>query len=357
MQWWRKPRREVQNGGKKLMLNLMEIPRPSSEIRGVGGASILKRRLREIPNDVLLLFIAFLVMCAFFAILRPQFLNFRNIINVLRTTAVVFILASGQTFAILSAGIDLSQGFIVGLVSVVTADIVIKHGVFWGIMAGLGAGTLAGLIMGLVVGKLRVQPFIATMGMIFIASGGALVYTGGIAIFGLDKPEYQSFFWFGGGYVGPIPVPVILAVIIFFLVYLLMYRTQFGRHVYAIGGNESAAVMSGVNAARVKILIYTFSGLMSTVGGIILTSRILSGQPHLGGFPLLMESIAAVVIGGTSLMGGEGGIFRTILGALFIGFLGNGLNLLGISTFVQQIVIGLIIILSVWISILRSRRT
>jgi ribose/xylose/arabinose/galactoside ABC-type transport system permease subunit len=339
------------------MLNLMEILRPSVEMKGGEGAYSLKKKYQEIPGDLLILFFAFLIMCAGFAILRPQFLNFRNIINVLRTTSVVFILASGQTFAILSAGIDLSQGAIVSLVSVVTADIVIQHGVFWGIMAGLGAGSLAGFIIGLFVGKARVQPFISTMGMIFIASGGALVYTGGIAIFGLDKPMYQSFFWFGGGYLGPIPVPVILAVIDLIIAYFLMYRTQFGRHVFAIGGNEKAAIMSGINAGRVKILIYTLSGFTATLGGIILTSRILSGQPHLGGFSLLMESIAAVVIGGTSLMGGEGGIFRTLIGALFIGFMGNGLNLLGVSTFIQQIVIGMIIILSVWASIMRSRRT
>ena len=326
-------------------------------MKGGEGAYSLKKKYQEIPGDLLILFFAFLIMCAGFAILRPQFLNFRNIINVLRTTSVVFILASGQTFAILSAGIDLSQGAIVSLVSVVTADIVIQHGVFWGIMAGLGAGSLAGFIIGLFVGKARVQPFISTMGMIFIASGGALVYTGGIAIFGLDKPMYQSFFWFGGGYLGPIPVPVILAVIDLIIAYFLMYRTQFGRHVFAIGGNEKAAIMSGINAGRVKILIYTLSGFTATLGGIILTSRILSGQPHLGGFSLLMESIAAVVIGGTSLMGGEGGIFRTLIGALFIGFMGNGLNLLGVSTFIQQIVIGMIIILSVWASIMRSRRT
>ncbi len=338
------------------MFSLMEILRPPIEMKRNEEGSILKKSYQEIPRDVIILFCAFLVMCAVFAVLKPQFLNFRNIINVLRQIAVVFILASGQTFAILSAGIDLSQGAIVSLVSVVTADIVIKYGVFWGVIAGLGVGTLAGLITGLFVGKAKVQPFIATMGMIFIASGGGLVYTGGIAIFGLDKPMYQSFFWFGGGYLGPIPVPVILAIVGLIIVYFLMYRTQFGRHVFAIGGNEKAAIMSGINAGRVKILIYTLSGFTATVGGVILTSRILSGQPHLGGFSLLMESIASVVIGGTSLMGGEGGIFRTLLGALIIGFLGNGLNLLGVSTFVQQIVIGLIIIVSVWASTMRSRR-
>jgi ribose/xylose/arabinose/galactoside ABC-type transport system permease subunit len=234
---------------------------------------------------------------------------------------------------------------------------VIQYGVFWGIIAGLVMGALCGAISGLFVSKAKVQPFIATLGMLFVASGGALVYTGGIAIFGLDKPMYQSFFWFGGGYIGPIPVPVIFAVATLITVYLLLYRLRFGRHVYAIGGNESVALVSGVNVARTKIIIYTLSSFGATAGGIILTSRILSGQPYLGGFGMLMESIASVVIGGTSLKGGEGGIFRTLLGALFIGFLGNGLNLLGVSTFVQQIVIGMIIILSVWLSVLRSRQT
>jgi len=338
------------------MSSPMETVKSPTATRKSAEEPFWKQAYQEIPRDVVLLICAFLVMCAVFAILKPQFLNFRNIINVFRTTAVVFILASGQTFAILSAGIDLSQGAIVGLVSVVTADIVIKYGTLWGIIAGLFAGTLAGLITGLFVGKARIQPFIATMGMIFVASGGGLVYTGGIAIFGLDKPIYQSFFWFGGGYIGPIPVPVITAILVGIVVYFLMYRTQFGRYVYAIGGNEKAAIMSGVNAGRTKLLIYTFSGFTATMGGVLLTSRILSGQPHLGGFSLLMDSLASVVIGGTSLMGGEGGMFRTLLGALIIGFLGNGLNLLGVSTFVQQIVIGLIIIVSVWMSILRSKR-
>ena len=151
------------------MLNVMEVLKPPVKAVKGGEAQGLKRRFQEIPRDLIILFCAFLVMCAVFAILKPQFLNWRNIINVFRHTAVIFILASGQTFAILSAGIDMSQGAIASLVSVVTADIVIKHGAFWGIMAGLGAGTLAGLITGLFVGVARVQPFIATLGMIFIA--------------------------------------------------------------------------------------------------------------------------------------------------------------------------------------------
>ena len=151
------------------MLNVMEILKsPATKERGEEARG-LKRRFQEIPRDLILLFCAFLVMCAVFAILKPQFLNWLNIINVFRQIAVVFILASGQTLAILSAGIDLSQGAICGLVSVVAADIVIKHGVAWGILAGLGAGTLAGLIMGFFVGVARVQPFIATRGMIFMA--------------------------------------------------------------------------------------------------------------------------------------------------------------------------------------------
>jgi ribose transport system permease protein len=332
------------------VLGAPETAKPGVEV------SWVKKKFLEIPRDLVILFVAFLVMCAIFALLKPQFLNGRNIMNVLRQIAVVFILASGQTFSILSAGIDLSQGAICSLVSVVSADIVIRHGVFWGILAGLGAGTFCGLVTGLFVGLAGIQPFIATMGMIFIASGGALVYTGGIAIFGLDKPQYQGFFFPGGGYLGPIPMPVVIATFFMIGVCYLLYRTPFGRHVYAIGGNERSAIMSGIHAGRTKLFIYVISGFTATVGSLLLTSRILSGQPHLGGFPLLMDSIASVVVGGTSLMGGEGGIFRTLIGAFIIGFLGNGLNLLGVSTFVQQIVIGLIIILSVGASILRSRK-
>jgi ribose/xylose/arabinose/galactoside ABC-type transport system permease subunit len=338
------------------MSKLTENRDLSGPLRAVMVSPEGKKRLQHVPWDLVILFLAFLLMCTLFAILRPQFLNPRNIINVFRQIAVIFVMASGQTFVILSGGIDLSQGAIVNLVSVVTADIVILYGVPWGMMAGLIAGTICGVISGLFVSKAKIQPFIATLGMLFVASGGALVYTGGIAIFGLDKPMYQSFFWFGGGYIGSIPVPVIFAIGTLIVSYLLMYRLRFGRHVYAIGGNEGVAMVSGVNVVRTKIVIYTLSSFAATAGGIILTSRILSGQPYLGGFSILMESIASVVIGGTSLKGGEGSIFRTLMGALFVGFLGNGLNLLGVSTFVQQIVIGMIIILSVWMSVIRSRR-
>ena len=229
-------------------------------------SNIKKKRLQQVPLDLLILFLAFLLMCTAFAILKPQFLNLRNIINVLRQIAVIFIMASGQTFVILSGGIDLSQGAIVNLVSVITADIVIQHGVAWGMIAGLVAGTLCGVISGLFVSKARIQPFIATLGMLFVASGGALVYTGGIAIFGLDRPMYQSFFWFGGGYIGPVPVPVLFAIATLIIVYLIMYRLRFGRHVYAIGGNEGVALVSGVNVVRTKIVIYTLSSFMATVG-------------------------------------------------------------------------------------------
>ena len=300
------------------------------------------------------LLFAFIIMCIVYSILSPYFLTLNNITNVLRNAAVILCMACGQTFVLLSAGIDLSQGSIVSLVSVITVDMIVKHGLILGSLLGIGVGVLFGLINGIVIGKLRVQPFIATLGMLYMASGTALFYSGGAPIYGLEGAQKDAFFWFGGSYIGPIPLPVIFATIALLVCYLILNRTKFGRHVYALGGNEEVARLGGVNIARIKIAIYTLSGFFSAIGSYLLTSRVISGQPILGAGMLLMQSIGAVVIGGTSLFGGEGGVFRTLLGVLLISFIVNGLNLLAVSTFIQEIVIGAIIILSVMVSVFRK---
>ena len=317
----------------------------------------LRRRFVGLHWENLLLFIAFLSMCGIFAVLSPAFLSVSNFLNVFRQSAVLFFLASGQTLAILCAGIDLSQGSIVSLVSVVTADIIMRgHGVFAGALGGIASGTLCGLFTGIWIGKARLNPFIVTLGMNYIAAGIALLYTGGDAIFGLPKESLEIFGWFGEGYFCGIPVPIILAAIHLVMMYFFLNHIRLGRHIYATGGNQETAIVSGVNVVRVKIMTYTLSAFFASLGGFILSSRCISGQPILGGGSLLLESIGSVVIGGTSLVGGEGGILRTLLGVMIMSFMVNGLNLLATSTFVQDMIVGGIVIFSVWISILRKRQ-
>jgi inositol transport system permease protein len=316
----------------------------------------LRRRLAGFHWENLFLFMAFLLMCGAFTALSPAFLTFSNILNVLRQSSIVLFLASGQTLALLSAGIDLSQGSIVSLVSVITADVMMRgYGVFAGILAGVGVGTLCGFISGLWVGKARLNPFIMTLGMNYMASGVALLYTGGDSIFGLPKESLEVFGWIGEGDFCGLPIPLILGGLNLAIMYFFLNHTKLGRHIYVVGGSEEAAIVSGINVSQVKVAIYTLSGLLSASGGVILSARCISGQPILGGGTLLMESIGATVIGGTSLFGGEGGILRTVLGVLIMAFGVNGLNLLATSTYMQDMIVGGIIIFSVWIGILRRR--
>jgi ribose/xylose/arabinose/galactoside ABC-type transport system permease subunit len=189
-----------------------------------------------------------------------------------------------------------------------------------------------------------------------MAAGLAMVYSGGSSIFGLPKPDMDYFFWFGGGFIGPVPVPVLIAALVIAAIHIVLTRTRFGRHVYAVGGSESVAVMSGIEVGRVKIVIYLISGGCASIAGFLMSGRVISGQPLLGAGDILLQSIGAVIIGGTSVFGGQGGVLRTVLGVLVIAFMVNGLNLLAIDTFAQQVIVGAMIILSVWVNSLRRRR-
>jgi ribose transport system permease protein len=300
--------------------------------------------------------VALISMFVIYTMLSPHFLTVSNITNVLVQMAPLLILASGQTFALLMGGLDLSQGSVVSLVSVVTAAVLMDYGFVLGSLAGLAAGTLVGFCNGWLVGRARIQPFIVTLGMLYVAAGSAMVVAGGSTIFGLPRPDVDYFFWVGGGYVGPVPVPVVIAVLVVAAAHIILTRTRMGRHIYAIGGNEQVAIMSGIRVANVKMFIFTISGGFAALGGYMLSGRVISGQPLLGSGELLLQSIGAVIIGGTSIFGGEGGVIRTLVGVLVIAFMVNGLNLLAISTFVQQIIVGAIIILSIWVNTIRRRR-
>ncbi|TDK53351.1 ABC transporter permease [Antarcticimicrobium luteum] len=300
--------------------------------------------------------LALILMFIVYSIASPHFLTTQNITNVLVQSAPLLILATGQTFALLMGGLDLSQGSIISLVSVTAASVMMNYGIVPAAILGIGSGVAVGVVNGLLVGRAKIQPFIVTLGMLYMVAGLAMVVSGGSTIFGLPHPDVDIFFWFGGGRIGPVPVPLVIAVLLVAVAHFILVRTAMGRHVFAIGSNEQVAVMSGIDVGRVKIFIFVVSGVYAALAGFLLSGRVISGQPLLGAGDLLLQSIGAVIIGGTSIFGGRGGVLRTLLGVLVIGFMVNGLNLLAISTFTQQVIVGAIIILSAWVNSFRRRK-
>lgn len=285
--------------------------------------------------------------------LTPHFLTLANLLNVAEQTAIIAIVAAGMTWVIISAGIDLSVGSIVAFSGVVLASALIAGWpLLLAMLAGLGTGLGVGLLNGLLVTRGKLPPFIATLGMMSVARGVALMFTEGRPISGFS----ETFRRISTGDLLHIPFPVIIMMGVYWISHTLLTKTQFGRYVYAVGGNEEAAVLSGVSVSRVKLLVYGQCGLLSGLAAILLTARLNSAQP-IAGIMYELDAIAATVIGGTSLLGGEGSIFGTLVGALIIGVLRNGLNLLGTPSFTQQVVIGSVIIFSVLLDMaLRSGR-
>lgn len=296
--------------------------------------------------------VAFVMMITVFSLSSPYFLTVKNVLNVLRQSSVLFLMAAGQTLVLLTAGIDLSQGSVVSLVSITTVLGLVKWGIMPGVLVGLATGLACGLVNGLLVGKAKLAAFVATLGMMYVAEGVALLANGGQPVEILTSSA-DSFFLIGGGYLGPIPIPVIIAIVVGLLLHVFLTRTRTGRHIYAVGGNAEAARLSGIDISKVKILVHALSSVLCAAGSIILSARIMSGQPTLGG-DLNSQSLGAAVIGGTALTGGRGGILQTVVGVLFMGFMTNGLNILGLPTFVQRVVIGVVIVVSVLFSMMKG---
>ncbi|AMA73932.1 MULTISPECIES: ABC transporter permease subunit [Aneurinibacillus] len=289
-------------------------------------------------------FIGLLIITVILAVLSPNFLTLDNILNVLRQVSINALIAFGMTFVILTGGIDLSVGAILALAGALTAGMMTAGmDPLLSILIALLSGVLMGTANGLLIAKGKVAPFIATLSTMTIFRGLTLVYTEGRPITGFDS---EMFTMLGAGYFFVIPVPVLWMLGCFAVLYFILKKTAFGRRIYAIGGNEEAAILSGIKADRVKIYIYALTGLLSALAGVILTSRLNSAQANAGmGYEL--DAIAAVVLGGTSLSGGRGWIFGTLIGAMIIGVLNNGLNLLEVSSFYQQVVKGAVILLAV----------
>lgn len=277
--------------------------------------------------------------------INDNFFTLNNMLNLLRQVSVNALIAFGMTFVILTAGIDLSVGSTLALGSALTAGL-LTSGMdpMLAVVIGLMIGFALGAINGIVITKGKVAPFIATLATMTIYRGATLVYTDGMPITGLS--DSFSFEMIGKGYLFGIPFPVIIMIVAFFILYFVQRKTVFGRQVYAVGGNEDAARLSGIKTDRVKIWVYSITGMLAVLAGIIITSRLDSAQPT-AGTSYELDAIAAVVIGGTSLAGGRGRIAGTLVGALIIGVISNGLNLLNVSSFYQQIVKGGIILVAV----------
>ncbi len=276
-------------------------------------------------------------------IMTPYFLTVSNLLNVAQQISINAIIAVGMTFVIITAGIDLSVGSLVAFSGVVLAS-VLQAGVPLpiAILVGLGVGLFCGMINGLLITQGRIPPFISTLGMMSVARGAALLYTKGRPVSGFS----ENFRYLATGEIFHIPVPVIIMGVVYIIAHFVLNRTKLGRYAYAIGGNEEAAILSGINVKLYKTMVYALCGLLSGLAALILTARLNSAQPIAGNMYEL-DAIAATVIGGTSLMGGEGTVLGTLIGALIMGVLRNGLNLLGVSSFIQQIVIGSVIIIAV----------
>lgn len=288
---------------------------------------------------------ALLALCIGLAFSGPDFLTVGNLLNVMRQVSINAVIAFGMTLVILLGGIDLSVGSILAVSSVVIADLLQAHcNAGLATLTGVLAGALLGTVNGLIVTKGRVAPFIATLGTMTTLRGFALVLSNGSPISGFSS---NFFSLVGDGYVaGLVPIPVVWMLVVFAIFWFVMRQTVFGRHIYATGGNAEAAALSGVKTDQVQIWVYTICGATAAMAGVILTSRLNSAQPTAGaGYEL--DAIAAVVLGGTSLSGGRGWIFGTLVGALLIGVLNNGLNLMGVSSFYQQVIKGGVILLAV----------
>lgn len=320
------------------------------------GKTAVDNKFAAFIKENLGIMVALAVMCIFLAVFpatSSSFLTPKNMFNILRQISTNMLLACGMTMVIILGGIDLSVGSIIALSGVLSAGCVARYGL--PIPVALLVGVLVGLVIGSINGGIialtTIPPFIVTLATMNVARGLAKVYTGGSPVRVVTK-EWQ---FLGAGYIGPVPVPVIIMVVVVILSTFIMNRTKMGRHIYAVGGNAQAAVFSGIKVARVKFFVHAFSGVMAGLAGIILASRMYSGQPT-AGEGAEMDAIAAVVVGGTSMSGGSGKIGGTVIGALIIGILNNGLNLLNVNSFWQDVVKGIVILLAVLIDYFRNKK-
>lgn len=317
------------------------VPDPAGAAGGVGTGGIT-HRLRNLDLRQVGLPLVVVAMLIGFSLRSDVFMTTTNFQNVGLQAAALACVAFGQTFVLLTAGIDLSVGSTVALVSVVSAMGMRDHGVVVGLLFGLLAGLAVGAVNSLVITRLRVAPFIATLAMLSIAAGLALNMSGGTPVVGLPR-EFTSLAY---RRILGVPLPVVIALLMLAGAYAVLRLTRLGRYIYATGGNAEAARLSGINVRGTTVAAYMVCSLLATFGGFILTARVASGQPTLGS-DLALQSVAAVVLGGVSLFGGRGTVLGVAVGVIFVSILTNGLNLLNVSSYTQLMVIGAAMILAI----------
>ena len=300
----------------------------------------------------LLPFFSLIALFVILSIASPYFLTATNLSSVVRQTAVINIMALGMTLVIVSGGIDLSVGSILAFAGVMGTLTMVSNGsVLLGIASGVFFGLLWGLANGIMITSLQIPPFIVTLGTLGIVRGLTLVVTNGLPVVGLPK-EHS---YLGDGTVGPVPFVLVVLIVCAVIMHVVLHSTKLGRYTYAIGSNEEAAIYAGIPVARYKIAIYAIAGMLTGLAAMIETSRLMTGQPT-AGVSYELQVIAAVVIGGGSLTGGEGTVIGTLIGAFIMGLLSNGSDLLGVNPYWQQAIIGSIIIMAVALDAARKRR-
>jgi ribose transport system permease protein len=320
----------------------------------------LKTRTSALLSRVRLLFgfreagilLVLLLLCAAMAVTAESFLTVRNLSNVARQFSVIGIMAVGMTFVIITAGIDLSVGSVVALSGCMTAWFLVAGYPIWlCVLIGLALGALTGFVNGLLIVRVHLAPFIATLGTMGVARGVVLALTMGYPI----QPFPESFQFIGRGGIGPLPIPTVIMAVTVTLGHILLSRTTIGRYIYFVGSNPTAARLSGLKVGRVLVMVYTLCGLLAGLAAIVLISRLTSAQSNMGmGYEL--DAIAAVVIGGTSLAGGEGSVLGSLIGAALMAVIKNALILLGVNVYWQSVVIGTVIILAVGLDAWRQSR-
>ncbi|NKQ35471.1 MAG: ABC transporter permease [Chloroflexi bacterium] len=298
-------------------------------------------------------FLIFILLCVVFALGSDRFLTPSNLLNVALQTSIIAIVAIGMTFTILTAGIDLSVGSIMALSGALAAGLAVRQGLgtFPAIGLALIAGMAVGLVNGLLIVKGKMPPFVATLATMAVARGLTLVYTDGRPIAGID----ESFMFLGTGTALGIPMPVIIMVVVFVIAYLALRYTRYGNYVYATGGNEEVSRLAGIKTNLIIGSVYVVSGLTAAIGGVLLVGRLWSAQPN-AAVGLELDAIAAPVLGGVSLFGGVGSVTGALVGAFILGVLANGLNLMGVPSFYQQVIKGVVLILAVMLDLYTKRK-
>ena len=302
-----------------------------------------RRRVLDVVGQAGIV-VPFLITLVALALISPPFLRPQNLANILDQQSGIIIVAAAGTLVLIAGGIDLSVGAVYGLAAAVSTQLVGSVGVPLAILTGLGLGLLAGTANGVLVAKFRINALIATLAMTYVVTGIGAILTRGNLIVAFDHPEFQAF---AGTRILGITSAAWLMIVIAIAMAILLARTTFGRYVYATGGNPEAARLAGVRTDTVRIATFALSGTAAALAGVLDGSRVLSAQASSGGSFLTFTVLAGIVVGGTSIMGGEGAVWRTVVGCLFIALIGNGFNLLGLDPFYQQVTLGVILLLAV----------